>query len=299
MSKSKTIVCIGEILWDGLPAGLFLGGAPLNVCLNLHELGVDTIMVSRVGDDRLGKEATNRLQARGLDTGQIQVDAEHETGFVSVSLSKEGDPEYEIIRPAAWDFINIGSEDIGKFSEDCWAIVYGTLAHRINTQLEILSEASCLRVLDMNLRAPHYEKEKVVELLSGSDLLKINEDELRLLQQWFNLPDSIEQACRTITSSFSCDTVCVTRGSEGALMLFEGDWFDHPGYEVHVRDAVGAGDAFLAALLYGLHNGKAGEDLLPIANAAGALVASRSGATPNYSIGQLQSIISQGSVSAK
>lgn len=299
MKESKTIACIGEILWDGLPDGLFLGGAPLNVCLNLHELGIDTAMISRVGNDRLGKEAMSRLEARGLDTGKIQVDAEHETGFVSVTLSEDGDPDYEIIQPAAWDFINVESEAIKNWSADYWAIVYGTLAHRINAKLEVLSETGCIKVLDMNLRDPYYDKEKVIKLVSGCDLLKINKDELQLLQEWCALPDSVEKACREITSSFSCGAVCVTLGSEGSVLLYRDEWFEHPGYQVQVGDAVGAGDAFLAALLFGLQKGRSGEELLPFANAAGALVASRSGATPNYTIRHLQSIIREGSVSAE
>lgn len=299
MNRSKKIACVGEILWDGLPSGLFLGGAPLNVCLNLNELGTDTVMISRVGNDRLGKEAVSRLEARGLNTDPIQVDAKHETGFVSVTLSEEGDPEYEIIQPAAWDFIDIDSNETEDLFSDSWAIVYGTLAHRINAKLAGLSEVNCLKVLDMNLRAPHYRKEKVIELVSRCDLLKINVAELNLLKEWCSLPESFENACRAISSRFECDTVCVTRGSRGSLLLYQGEWFEHPGYEVRVGDAVGAGDAFLAALLYGLKNGGAARELLPLANAAGALVTSRAGATPNYSIAQLQSIVRQRSLSVK
>lgn len=295
MSKSSTITCIGEILWDALPSGLFLGGAPLNVCLNLHELGADTVMVSRVGNDRLGKEAYERLEDNGLQTDYIQIDKEHETGFVKVVLSGDGNPEYEILQPVAWDFIDIGEEEVMKLLNGSWAVVYGTLAHRANRQLKALDELRCLKVLDMNLRAPHYEKNSVLELVEYSDILKMNEQELNLLQHWCSLPEHTEKACRKIANCFGCTTVCVTLGAKGSVLLYKGEWFQHEGFSIKVVDAVGAGDAFLAALLYGIQSGSSNEGLLPFANAAGAFVASRSGANPEYSIETVQAIVERGS----
>ena len=296
MSESSTITCIGEILWDALPAGLFLGGAPLNVCLNLHQLGEETAMASRIGKDRLGEEALRRLKTKGLGTDYVQEDGTRETGFVKVELSSDGDPEYEIVQPAAWDFIDMEESKLEELLNHSWAVVYGTLAHRSNPTLRKLLDLKCLKVLDLNLRAPHYEKEYVKELVENSDLIKMNEQELSLLQNWYSLSSGIEDAVREISIRYSCQTVCVTRGGKGSVLFHNNRWFNHSGYTIKVVDAVGAGDAFLAAFLYGLKTGMVEDRLLPFANAAGAYVASRSGANPDYTTADLESLM-QGSKS--
>lgn len=299
MKKQSTITCIGEILWDALPSGLFLGGAPLNVCLNLHELGVHVRMISRVGDDRLGKEAVERLENDGLGTEYIQIDKQHETGFVKVFLSGEGSPDYEILQPVAWDFIDIQKKKTKQLLHESWAVVYGTLAHRANPDLKNLGQLKCVKVLDMNLRTPHYDSDQVLALIKNCDVLKMNEHELELMRDWCSLDEEAEYACREIGQRFECTTICVTRGGKGSVLLQNGRWFRHGGFATKVADAVGAGDAFLAALLYGIQSGKPDDELLPFANAAGAFVASRSGANPDYSIDTLRSIVSSGSVSAE
>ena len=294
MSETSTITCVGEILWDALPAGLFLGGAPLNVCLNLNQLGEEATIVSRVGKDRLGNEALRRLKTAGLNTDFIQKDDSRETGFVKVELGSEGDPEYEIIQPVAWDFIDLSDNSIRNLLQHSWAVVYGTLAHRANPSLKGLLDLECLKALDMNLRSPYYEKDQVVQLVEHSDLLKMNEAELGLLQKWCSLPAGMEEAVSAISKRFGCRTVCVTMGGKGSVLFHDNKWFEHPGYPTEVVDAVGAGDAFFAALLHGLKSGRADNQLLPLANAAGAYVAARRGANPEYSVSDLESIM-QGS----
>jgi fructokinase len=293
MKKKQPITCIGEILWDALPAGLFLGGAPLNVCLHLHELGEQAVMVSRVGQDRLGNEALARIKKQGLGIDHIQFDEEHETGFVQVDLDSEGAPDYDIIQPAAWDFIDIRQQDIVQLLNNSWAVVFGSLAQRTNPSLKKLLDLDCLKVLDMNLRYPHYEEVKVRYLINHSDIIKMNEDELKLLQKWYELPRDMEEAARTISSTYNCQTVCITRGELGSLLLHNDRWFEHRGYPIEVMDAVGAGDAFLAALLYVLKSGKSENELLPFANAVGAYVARQTGANPGYSITQIESILNK------
>lgn len=299
MKKQSAITCIGEILWDALPSGLFLGGAPLNVCLNLHELGMPVRMISRVGDDRLGKEAVERLENAGISTEHIQIDKQHETGFVKVFLSGEGSPDYEILQPVAWDFIEIKKKKTKQLLRESWAVVYGTLAHRSNPDLKNIGQLKCVKVLDMNLRLPHYDSDGVLALIKDCDVLKMNEHELELMQDWCSLDEKTEYACREIGQRFECTTICVTRGGKGSVLLHNGTWFRHEGFATKVTDAVGAGDAFLAALLHGIQSGKPDDELLPFANAAGAFVASRSGANPDYSIDTLLSIVSSGSVSAE
>lgn len=291
MNRNPVITCVGEVLWDALPRGIFLGGAPLNVCLNLKRMGARTQMVSRVGEDRLGSEAKYRVEKGGLSSDYIQLDKKHETGFVKVELNSEGDPEYNIICPAAWDFIDLQQKNVSDLLERSWAVVYGTLAHRQNNGLRKLSELSCLKVLDMNLRAPHFEKDSVLELVKEADILKMNREELKLLKTWFSISGSTENAVRDLASICCCQTVCVTSGERGSVLLHEGNWFEHKGYSITVADAVGAGDAFLAALLYGISTNREHGQLLPLANAAGAFVASSSGANPEYSISDLDSLV--------
>lgn len=291
MNSNPVITCVGEVLWDALPQGIFLGGAPLNVCLNLKRLGVEAKMVSRVGNDRLGREAIDRFEKEGLGSDFIQMDEDHETGFVKVTLNAAGDPEYHILRPVAWDFIDLLQKPVLELLEASWAVVYGTLAHRQNHGLRNLSDLNCLKVLDMNLRAPHYERDVVMELVKGADILKMNVEELNLLKSWYSISGSTEKAVREIASICHCRTVCITRGGKGAVLLHNGQWYEHSGYPITVTDAVGAGDAFLAALLYGVSQDRNQEELLPLANAAGAFVASHSGANPEYTITDLDALI--------
>lgn len=291
MNERTVITCVGEILWDALPDGLFLGGAPLNVCFHLNQLGEKAEMISRVGADRLGKEAMGRIQRAGLGTDFIQNDPQHETGFVKVELNAEGDPRYEIIKPSAWDFIDIQRNSVRELLHQSWAVVYGTLAHRMNESLFGLTDFNCFKVLDMNLRAPHFEKEGVLKLIEHSDLIKMNDEELDLLSQWCGLSGPEEKALQEIAETLGCRAVCVTRGGKGAALFYNNRYFEHPGYPVRVVDAVGAGDAFLASLLYGLKTRREEEDLLAFANAAGAYVASHSGANPVYSQDDLKKMM--------
>lgn len=257
MNDQQKITCIGEILWDALPSGLFLGGAPLNVCLHLHELGEKAIMISRVGNDRLGREALTRIERQGLSVDYIQRDDHYETGFVQVALDAEGAPHYDIIQPVAWDFIDIQQPEVMRLLEQSWAVVFGSLAQGANPALKKILDLDCLKVLDMNLRYPHYEKEYVKNLIRHCDIIKMNADELNLLQEWYGLNQDLEKAVRSISSICECPTVCVTRGELGSLLLYNDQWFEHRGYPIEVVYAVGAGDAFLAALLQGLKSGRA------------------------------------------
>lgn len=279
---SGEIVCVGEVLWDALPEGLFLGGAPFNVASHLQSLGQEVAFVSRVGDDRLGREALRRMEARGLGTEFTQLDDALPTGFVQVELGSIGDPDYEILEPAAWDAITY-SDALGQHASGTDALVYGSLAQRAPTSrwtIQRLCEADLLRVFDVNLRPPFIDRSVVERSLTAADVVKCNDEELWRLQDWFDLPDDLEAAMAELATSFGCTSICVTAGPEGAWLWKDGVQSRHPGYAVDVVDTVGAGDAFLAALLTGLLNGEHGTALLEHANRLGAYVAARSGALP-------------------
>lgn len=287
------ILCVGEILWDALPEGLFLGGAPFNVARHLHALGEPVAFVSRVGNDRLGREARRRLRALGLDDDLVQTDDRHPTGFVRVALdSDSGEPEYEILEPAAWDAI-AQTDALERRAEQAAALVYGSLAQRAwrsRTTLRRLWAADALQVFDVNLRPPFDDRAVVEASLRAADVVKLNENERRRLQEWFGLSGGREAGMVDLVETFGCRVVCVTEGSDGARLWMEGRGWQHPGYAVAVEDTVGAGDAFLAALLAGMLEGRTGAGLLAFANRLGAYVATHSGAGPTYEVDALDDL---------
>ncbi|HKJ46656.1 MAG TPA: carbohydrate kinase [Balneolales bacterium] len=291
-SKVK-IICIGEILWDSLPTGLFLGGAPLNVSLNLRNFTDEVAIISRVGNDRLGDEAIARIKNRNVTTDLIQRDENLETGFVEVTLDDSGSPDYHIVDAVAWDQIEVSNPLLEHFNK-AWAIVFGSLAQRSETSrktIQTLMQSACLRVFDINLRPPFIDPDIIEESLHYTDILKINKDELTQLGEWFDLPGEIEEAVAQLSADFDIPIITVTCGDEGAALLYHSEWFEHPGFKINVADAVGAGDAFLSALLYGIQKGEHGDDILALANATGAYVASHNGAAPEYDIDEIEKMM--------
>jgi fructokinase len=276
------ILCVGEVLWDSLPSGLFLGGAPFNVACHLRAAGVPAAMVSRIGDDRLGTEIVARATRFGVTVDLIQVDEQLPTGFVCVTLDEGGVPAYDIVAPAAWDAISI-SDALLKRAAAARAVVFGSLAQRqpvTRATIEKLWESDALMVFDVNLRPPFDDREVVRRSLKRAGMVKMSEQELLQLTSWFGLPSGIRAGGTAIAEQFGCDTVCVTRGDQGAALLHEGSWTEQAGFEVEVRDTVGAGDAFLAVLLVGLLNGLAPSAALEHANLIGAYVVTQYGAVP-------------------
>jgi fructokinase len=283
-SPRSEVLCVGEVLWDSLPAGLFLGGAPFNVAGHLHALGVPVAMVSRVGEDRLGVEALQRLARNGIATELVQVDTVLPTGFVSVAVDAEGVPSYDIVKPAAWDFIELRPGVLERAAAAA-AIVFGSLAQRNRVSratIERLCEVDVPKVFDVNLRPPYEEPAIVRHSLAHADVVKLNEHELAQMAAWFGLPAGPREGTTALAERFGCRTICVTRGGAGAAMLRDGRWSEHPGFRVDVRDTVGSGDAFLAALLAGLLAGHDDAAVLQHANLLGAYVATQSGAIPVY-----------------
>lgn len=286
------ILCMGEILWDALPDGLFLGGAPFNVACHLHALGTHASFVSRVGDDALGHEALRRLKARGLGADLMQIDASLPTGFVRVELSDGGEPDYEIVEPAAWDAITL-TDALQQRADRADAIVIGSLAQRAATSrqtIQAVAHAEACIVFDVNMRSPYIDQAVIRDTLRAADVAKMNSDELQHVREWFGLPADDDAAMAALAQQFACQGICVTQGAAGARLWYDGTLHRTDGYAVAVADTVGAGDAFLAALLVGLVTERVGPDLLDRANRLGAYVASQSGATPTYPIDTLDDI---------
>jgi fructokinase len=276
------VLCVGEVLWDSLPTGLFLGGAPFNVAGHLHALGVPVGMVSRVGRDRLGAEALARLARNGIATDLVQVDSKRATGFVSITLHEDGIPTYDIVSPAAWDFIEL-RDGLPERAERAAAIVFGSLAQRHPVSggtIEQLCEVDVPKVFDVNLRPPFDDPGIVRRSLGHATIVKLNEHELEQMAAWFGLPSGLREGATALAERFGCRTICVTRGGAGSAMLHDGRWTEHPGFRVDVRDTVGSGDAFLAALLSGVLAGREDAAVLQQANLLGAYVATQYGAIP-------------------
>jgi fructokinase len=283
----REVLCVGEVLWDALPAGLFLGGAPFNVACHLRAAGVPVAMASRVGDDRLGEEVLRRAAQFGIATDLLQVDPELPTGFVRVTLDETGEASFDIVSPAAWDAIAPTPELLQR-AADARAIVFGTLAQRAPVTRgthQRLWDTEALLVFDANLRAPHDDPAVVRRSLEHADVVKVSARELRRVAEWFDLPPATDPAAERTTAAalaerFGCATVCVTRGGAGAALWRDGTWTEHRGFEVEVQDTVGAGDAFLAVLLSGLLSGADARAALEHANLIGAYVATQRGAVP-------------------
>ncbi len=288
MSKSTTdrdeapLLCVGEVLWDLLPEGRWPGGAPLNVAYHLAALGEPVVLVSRIGDDPEGRELQRRLQTMGVDTTALQQDLSRPTGVVRVELNAEGNPRYHILEPAAWDFLSLttGLQELAMRSR---ALIFGTLAQRHSVSRRTIFQLVRLNpypVLDVNLRPPYVVRPVVETSLTAAALVKLNESELEELAHWFHLRGSVAEKACALAERFACQAVCVTLGARGAGLWYQNHWFTHPAFPTTVKDAVGAGDAFLAGFLTLFLKGEPVQNALRLGCALAAFVVARQGATP-------------------
>jgi len=281
-NPGSEVLCIGELLWDALPAGLFLGGAPFNVASHLHAAGVVATMVTRLGADQLGDEAYRRVASYGIRTDLLQVDPLLPTGFVRASVAQDGSASYHIVEPAAWDNLEV-TRSLLERAATAKAVVFGTLGQRnavARATVQRVLETRTLKVLGVNLRPPYDDREIVRDSLRRADVVRLTENEMRRLAAWFDLRGDLRECVAALVERFHCRTVCVTRGRNGAALWRDGRWVEHPGFDVEVRDASGTGDAFLAALLAGLLEGAEDQALLHRAHLAGAHVTTQHGALP-------------------
>lgn len=285
-----TAVCVGEILWDVFPDSRRLGGAPFNVACHLRTFGIEPYVVSRIGNDELGREIRSELLHREISVETLQMDPTLPTGVVDVRLDAMGRPSFTIHAPAAWDAITL--EDRARtVAEQAHVIVFGTLAQRRDTSrstIRRLLNTRAVKVLDVNVRPPYDFREVVVHSLHRANVVKVNETELETLASLFEIDGTPRDQCEELTRRFGLETVCVTRGELGAALWHNGNWYEHQGYRVNVIDTVGSGDAFLAGLIWGLLHRQEPSVALRYANAAGALVASRAGATPELAFEEVE-----------
>ncbi|GAB3908931.1 carbohydrate kinase [Larkinella knui] len=279
------ITCFGEVLWDVLPTSRQPGGAPMNVAADLRNFGLNAQLISRVGSDDLGQELLDFLAAKQLPLDLIQTGQTHLTGIAKANLSDTHEVTYKIVQPVAWDYISMDSLLLSAV-EKSTLFVYGSLAARSPQTLETLLallEVAPRTVFDVNLRAPHYQRASVEQLLRQADIAKLNEHELSELATWYGPEPDVQSAMYQIRERYQLDLLCVTLGEKGAALLDKTGFYQQPGFAVEVEDTIGSGDAFLAAFLYKLLQGEAHPKTLEFACATGAYVATQRGATPAFS----------------
>ena len=292
--EPRLVLGIGELLWDVLPEGPRLGGAPSNFTVMAGRLGSHAAILSRIGRDDLGRNAVSLLDPLPADTEFLQVDPIHDTGRATVALV-EGQPHFTIHEPAAWDFLELSDEWV-RLAERADAICFGSLAQRslesrqtIQT-LAAQTKAQCVRVFDVNLRAPFYSSEVLQESLELASVMKMNDAEVPLVMGLLGLPPfdgedpgALRSGAEKLLEEFpTLRMVAVTRGGSGSLLVTREAWHDHPGIPVKVADTVGAGDAFTAGITTAMLRGGDLAELNEAGNRWGSWVASQPGAMPDF-----------------
>ncbi|MHB1179633.1 MAG: PfkB family carbohydrate kinase [Daejeonella sp.] len=282
-----SVACFGEILWDVLPDGPQPGGAPLNVAYHLNKLEVDTSIISRIGNDANGQKLEHLLESWGINKHLVQKDFAYPTSEVIARMNNGNEVSYEIVFPVAWDFINYDkSFEIQMQSESYF--VYGSLSSRNemsrNTLFEML-EGNGIKVFDINLRPPFYNKTLLEELIKMADIVKFNEAELEIAQLLFGGPFSKESdQVKYIQEKFQIPEVIVTKGEFGASYYKNNDSYQAWGVGIDVKDTIGSGDSFLAAFIASHCQKIDPEIIIKNAVSMGAFIATKKGGCPDYEL---------------
>jgi fructokinase len=290
------VAVLGEILWDLFADSTRLGGAPLNFAVHASRMGCEALLISAVGGDELGAQAEQAVGELGLDPSMLQTTNRWATGTAHVWIDPLGQPAFKINRPAAYDAVQLTEEQIGRLTRwnPGW-LYYGTLfpstaegKSTLFRLLRVLPEA--IPFYDVNLRPGFDSPELVLELLALAGVVKLNETELQGASRFSGLPDTVEAFCREGAERFGWKAVCVTYGARGCAIFAGGEYTVADGYPIEVADTVGAGDAFAAAFLHGLNQKWPVGEIASFANRVGAIVASRAGAIPDWSLAEAASL---------
>nr|WP_319999501.1 carbohydrate kinase [uncultured Draconibacterium sp.] len=252
MSNKLKVVGIGEVLWDMLPQGKVLGGAPANFVFHSSQLGAEGYVISAIGNDDLGKEIVKSLSEHDLNLHLQKVD--HPTSTVKVTLDEKGVPNFEICENVAWDYLELKQED-KLLAVQTDAVCFGSLAMRNkpskNTIMDFVKSvpSSALKVFDINLRQHFYTKELIKESLQLSNVLKINDDELKIVENLFGYSGSEEKVCHAILNDYNLHYVVLTKGANGSVVVSPEITSSLATPQLQVVDTVGAGDSFTAAFV--------------------------------------------------
>ena len=292
-TEQRTVVGLGELLWDVLPGGARLGGAPANFAVMAGRLGNHAVVASRVGADALGEKAREELAELPVDIGFLQVDREYATGTVTIAL-EGGDAEYTFAEPVAWDRLALTPE-WRELARKADAVCYGSLAQRSEASQAAIAgfldatRPECVRVFDVNLRTPHWTGEVLRSSVGRATILKLNGGELRqVLIGTGACPyptealddDAMLRGAERLLDRYAVELVCITLGEHGSLLVTRREHHRHHGLAATVKDTVGAGDAFSAALTHYYLEGAGLAVLNEAGNRWGAWVASQAGGMP-------------------
>jgi len=286
MKSLYKIVGIGEVLWDMLPGGKQLGGAPGNFTYMASMLGDEGIVASRIGNDSLSQETLAQMKSLGLSTEFLQIDSEHPTGTAIVQIDADGQPKFTIPPEVAWDFLE-WTPAWHSLAEQADVICFGTLAQRSAQTRDTIRQflrstrVFALRIFDVNLRQNFFSAELLRDSLRDAQLTKLNHEELPVVTQLLGSSFvNEEQAARQLLEAFGLKLVCITRGANGSLLVTPAASSSHKGFSVKVADTVGAGDAFTACLAHHFLRGTDLDRINESANRFAAWVAGQPGATP-------------------
>ena len=280
------VVGLGEILWDVLPDGKQLGGAPTNFAYHCQVLGSQAVIVSCIGNDKLGKEILDTLENLELPADHIAIDSQHPTGTVTVEIDRQGKPDYEIHENVAWDFIPT-SPNLIALASQADAVCFGTLSQRSEASRKTIrkfldaTHPGCIRVYDINLRQNYYSKQIVDDMLKHAEILKLNDEELPVVAKMLEINGDEDTLMETILKRYALKLIVLTKGSEGSVLFADGEKsVSKSSDEIKIADTVGAGDAFTAAVTTGLLHGKGLDEINKFANRLAAFVCTQKGATP-------------------
>ena len=288
MNQKRYVVGLGEVLWDVLPEGKKLGGAPANFAYHAGQfLGMDnTIAVSALGDDKLADETIDALKEHNLNDLLPRVP--YPTGTVQVQLDEQGIPTYDIKENVAWDNIPF-DDDIAAIARNCRAVCFGSLAQRNVVSRETIQKFldatpdDCLKIFDINLRQQFYTQEILRESFQRCNILKINDEELVLIGRMFGYPGlDIENKCWLILGKYNLDMLVLTCGTNGSYVFTPGQKSFQETPKVKVADTVGAGDSFTGSFVGSILNGKSVAEAHRIAVQVSAYVCTQNGAMPTY-----------------
>ena len=286
MEQKRYVVGLGEVLWDVLPEGKKLGGAPANFAYHAGQfLGSDnTIAISAVGDDKLGEETLKALLDHDLN--DLMPIVPYPTGTVQVQLDEQGIPTYDIKENVAWDNIPY-DEDIRQVARSCRAVCFGSLAQRNVVSRETIhrflddTPEDCVKIFDINLRQQFYSKEIIQESMQRCNILKINDEELVLIGRMFGYPGlDIENKCWLILGKYNLDMLVLTCGTNGSYVFTPGQVSFQETPKVEVADTVGAGDSFTGSFCASILNGKSVQEAHKTAVQVSAFVCTQNGAMP-------------------
>ena len=286
------VVVLGEVLWDLFEHSRRLGGAPLNFGVHARRLGHPVSLISALGADESGEQAAEMIAALDLDTRFLQTTSRFPTGTAQVQMGHGGVTQFTIPRPAAYDDVDLSARDLDLLQQCATGWLYfGTLYASTDTGRNVLDQilrasSDAARFYDLNLRPGFDSPELVRELLQIADVVKLNEEELQRVYEFSGLPLNVEAFCREGSARFRWKAVGVTLGDRGCALLAGGHYVEAAVHPVEVVDTVGAGDAFAAAFMHGLILNWPAADIASFANRVGALVASRHGAIPDWTLQQ-------------